>query len=65
MHVAAERGQVDIMKMLTNVDPVLVNSVDNQGCTPLHLAAQEGLTDSVRFLIDWGVDVNIRDKVVE
>ncbi|MCW5672737.1 MAG: ankyrin repeat domain-containing protein, partial [Hydrogenophaga sp.] len=39
-----------------------VNAVDERGATPLHCAAESGMVDCVRMLLDRGADVNARSK---
>lgn len=39
-----------------------VNTVNVNGQTPLHVAANNGADDIVQFLIDRGADVNAKDK---
>lgn len=63
MHGAAERGRTDILQLLMENGPSVANISDNEGCTPLHLAAKEGITETVRFLLDQKVDMNLRDEV--
>ena len=40
-----------------------VNRTDTSRSTPLHLAVQKGLVESVRFLLDTGADVNWNDMM--
>jgi ankyrin repeat protein len=42
-----------------------VNARDNNGVTPLHIAAENGNCDLVSILIANGADVNVKDKAGE
>jgi ankyrin len=39
-----------------------VNAANNQGVTPLHLAAQLGADDTVKLLVDRGAKINVKTK---
>lgn len=57
---AAEVGSIEIMQILyaRGVD---VNQGDQYRFTPLHLAAGKGYQAAVRFLLEKGADMNLRD----
>ena len=38
-----------------------INVTDNHNTTPLHLAAKEGHSDIIHFLLEKGADVSIKD----
>jgi ankyrin repeat protein len=35
-----------------------INKAQNDGCTPLHMASQQGHVDVVRVLLEQGADIN-------
>ena len=51
--MAALRGNKDVVKYLFDKGAD-VNSVAKHGITPLHLAAQEGPSEVIKFLIEQG-----------
>jgi uncharacterized protein YndB with AHSA1/START domain len=51
---AAALGQVDRLRELLDADPGLVDSLSDDGFTPLHLACFAGGPDSVRLLVERG-----------
>jgi ankyrin repeat protein len=56
LHIALrERSSVDILRAIIN-QGTRINSVDNNGKTPLRLAIDLGLLDSVKTLADAGAD---------
>jgi len=57
---AAADGNVRSMRFLRMAGA----SIDSSGncCPPLFLAAGEGRLDAVRYLLDQGADVNVRDE---
>lgn len=56
LHVAAECGQTDILKLLLEVKAE-VNSLNKYDFTPLHLASD---LESVKILVKFGADVNLQ-----
>lgn len=58
LHWAATEKVARLLKE-ENVD---ANARDKIGRTPLHWAAQSGHTDTAKFLIECGADVNARDE---
>ena len=40
---------------------VLLNDMDNRGCTPIHYATRDGNIKSVQSLIELGATVNLKD----
>eukprot|EP00249_Psilotum_nudum_P015090 c25161_g1_i1 orf=723-2960(-) len=60
---AVASGNIDFVKRLlaNGVDP---NSVDQDGRTPLHLAATEGLTLMTKVLIANGANIFSKDRLV-
>lgn len=60
LHIAAEKGLVDMMKLLTKygAKPHKKN-FDNK--TPLHCAARQGHLPAVKYLVEeCNVDINVR-----
>jgi cytohesin len=60
---AAARGDLAEVKRLVvdcGVDPNVRE--DDEGATPLHVAAEYGYSEIVEVLLEHGVDPNIRDK---
>ena len=60
-HVAARAGDLATLEALLSQDPDLVNAVDENGRTPLHLAAGFGREEAVRLLLQRGADINAAD----
>jgi ankyrin repeat protein len=62
IHDAARKGDVKKVQALLQGDPKLVNDKDNQGNTPLHVAALHGQLNVVQALLDAGADVNAKNN---
>lgn len=54
--------QDDLEKLTLAIkkNPELINSKDQDGFTVLHLAADRGNKEIVKFLIDSGADLNVK-----
>lgn len=62
IHAAAAEGNYQKVKSLLKMEPSLVNAKDENGKTPLHIAAEHGHPYVVQLLIDNNADVNVKDK---
>ncbi len=64
IHDAAEKGDLEKVKVLLKANSDLVSSKDDKGYeyTPLHLAAMGGHKDIVELLLSKKADVNAKDK---
>ena len=60
LHLAAERGNIPLMKLLVRHGAPVDAESRYQG-TPLHLAAREAKKEAVRFLLLQGADTGILD----
>lgn len=58
----AALGDLENIKLRLRKDPYLLTSVDMEGRTLLHYAAETDKTDIAAFLIDSGSDVNVVDN---
>lgn len=61
IHLAAARGDVEQVKILTDKDPIAVNKQDADGKTPLHYVASTNNVEVAQILCDKGADVNARN----
>eukprot|EP01087_Luapelamoeba_hula_P001573 TRINITY_DN1128_c1_g1_i1.p1 TRINITY_DN1128_c1_g1~~TRINITY_DN1128_c1_g1_i1.p1 ORF type:complete len:733 (-),score=148.10 TRINITY_DN1128_c1_g1_i1:54-2252(-) len=59
---AAASGNLARLREIAAVPGVDINAADYDGRTALHLAAEEGKEDCVRFLIERGAEINALDK---
>ena len=59
IHYASKYGQLDVINMLLNKDPSLLNRIDNYGQTPIFLAAAHGHAHIVAYFITENADLNI------
>ena len=62
LHWAAYYGYIKIVDALIHVPNVNLNSRNEQGYTPLHVAVMSGMKESVRLLIEVGADINITNN---
>jgi ankyrin repeat protein len=62
IHDAARAGDLAKVKALLNDNPKLVFSKDDNGTTPLHLAAHEGRKDVAELLLAKKADVNAQNN---
>ena len=61
LHLAAERGNTDIARLLINAG-VNVNAQGPMGLTPLHRAAQQDHVEMVKYLLKHKAKVNARHQ---
>lgn len=61
LHVAAECGQVDVLRLLLDYDASIEGRTFDQS-TPLHLAVQRGRVDCVRLLLWYGAKAEAVDR---
>ncbi|XP_054923657.1 uncharacterized protein [Dermacentor andersoni] len=61
IHEAARTGDLHVIKLLLKSDPKRMETVDERGWTPIHLAAANGHAEVVRFLAVEGADVAALD----
>lgn len=59
---AAARGNFEECVRLIDEDDADVNAANTNGSTPLHFVAAKGDMAMVQMLVDFGADVNARDK---
>ena len=62
VHNAAARGDLAELKVLLDGNTDLVSSKNQDGDTPLHLAALKGRKDVAELLLSSGASVDARDK---
>lgn len=61
IHWAADRGNVDILRLVIQVPAVNINLRDSGGQTALHYASSCGNRDCVKLLVDAGADRTVAD----
>ncbi|KAL3211138.1 hypothetical protein MRX96_000823 [Rhipicephalus microplus] len=61
IHEAARTGDLHVIKLLLKSDPKRMETVDERGWTPIHLAAANGHAEVVRYLAVEGADVAALD----
>ena len=62
LHVAAEKGHINVMRLILSHPSVQVNLQDMYGWTALHLATFHCHRDSVLILLSVGIDTHIKDR---
>lgn len=62
LHLASSHGHSGVVESLLdhNSDRKIVEARDIHGCTPLHLACQQGRRDCARLLLKKGADMSAR-----
>ena len=58
IHIVAENGNLDSVKVLLRQDPSLIEAADDGGYTPLHKASYAGHADVVSCLLGLGAELN-------
>ena len=63
-HIAAKTGSLQALRVLARTDEGAqqLHAVDRNGWAPIHEAVRLGDLDIVEFLIDQGVDMNVRTQ---
>ncbi len=61
MHLASESGHAEILKVLID-NGASVKALDQDGATPLQLAAYNGSTYAWKVLIEYGEAVKAKDN---
>jgi pectate lyase len=62
LHLAAIKGDKDIMELILAVKHVQINAEDELQSTPLHYAVQNGYKEVAELLIAKGTDINAKDN---
>ena len=60
LHYAVDDGLIDIAKLLIDRGHIPLNTLDQAGWSPLHLAAGHNNVDIVTLLLGKGADVNVK-----
>lgn len=61
IHQAVKEGKVEVVRKMLEEDRDLINAVDSDLKTPLHLAAEHGYIDMVELLLEKGADINAKE----
>ncbi|XP_055479368.1 ankyrin repeat domain-containing protein 42 isoform X1 [Psammomys obesus] len=64
-HVAAFKGDLEVLKKLIGDGVINLNERDDTGSTPMHKAAGQGHVECLQWLIKMGADSNITNKAGE
>ena len=62
IHEAAWKGDLAKVKMLLKKNPRSINMKDESGMTPLHWAARGEHFEIIKYLINNGADVNVKNN---
>ena len=63
LHIAALYGDLNLCKALIIKHNFHVHMVDNEQWTPLHYSARNGNYELVRFFVDMGTDIYLKDSL--
>ena len=63
LHIAACHGNLDLCKILINKHKLDVHMSDNDGWTALHMFAQNGSYEGVKFFTDHGIDIYLKTNI--
>ncbi|XP_032749108.1 ankyrin repeat domain-containing protein 42 isoform X2 [Rattus rattus] len=64
-HVAAFKGDLEMLKKLIDDGVINLNERDENGSTPMHKVAGQGHIDCLQWLVEMGADSNITNKAGE
>ncbi|MCA7010493.1 ankyrin repeat domain-containing protein [Wolbachia endosymbiont of Tribolium confusum] len=63
LHVAAQYdSKLEIVEFLLDKNASGINDVNNNGSTPLHVAIQGNKSSTVKFLLNKGASIQVKDK---
>lgn len=62
IYQAVSDGDLDSVKKIVEAYPEAVNSSDDKGNTPLHIAVLEAKVDILQYLITNGADINAKNR---
>ena len=62
LHCAVEAQQLDILLMLLETRMLPVDKTNYYLRTPLHFAALEGEFNATKFLVEYGADIDMKDR---
>jgi len=58
LHLAAQKGNIDVMRVMVDAGLPVDQLTEDGGSTPLNIAAGQGHHDACEWLLDHGADVN-------
>ncbi|XP_053691391.1 uncharacterized protein LOC128739915 [Sabethes cyaneus] len=62
LHIVAEKGLLEMTKLLVEDLQCDVNSVDRNGNSPLHLAFMKGRFEIIRYLLQKSANIDLRNN---
>ena len=62
IHIAAAKGLRNTIELLLREDPDVVDAVDNNGQSPLFVAAKNGFPNVVSYLLAKNANHGLKDK---